>query len=356
MKPYLHLIKIIAVIVIVFAVFLLIPVKMSFSVNTQGRLEAAQEWLMTKDQNGRISVLLHNRLHGMTEMYGLTQFERQDAVKLLIHPSIKSGTFVQAGDTVGVILSHHLERELTQLEGELQMARAMLKLHQAGEKEAAIEEAKNRLEYARTRADGYRPVYTRAQSLFERGLISDEEYETIQNQSQIYELETAIAEAQFQQALTGERQEQIDYVNTQITVLERNIESLRKQKQDFSLIVPIDGMVYKTHSADTLLMIGDIEEYVLLLPVPIYHKDYLSEGIQVKFKNLNYPQEVKAVLHNVGNRVYFINGTQIVIATVSVTGADTYFTLGMVLACSIQTQPVLLREYIMRYIRPIFHW
>jgi hypothetical protein len=356
MKHYIHSIKIILFIAVGSIILLLIPLKIPFSIHTRGSLTSAQEWLLTKDQNGRISVSLNNRLHGITEMYGLTQFERQDAIRLYIHPHIRPGALIQAGDTVGIILSHHLERELTQLEGELKVARAMLEVYQAGEKEATIEEARGRLNYARAREQGYRPAFIRAQSLRERNLISEEEYEVALNQIQVYEVETAIAEAQLQRVLTGESQEQIGLVQTQISVLEENVRSLKQQKQDFSLIVPITGIVYDTHSVDTIVMIGASDNYVLVAPIPLYQRAYVKEGMRVRLNNSLNNSSNEATVRSVGNRVYFVNGTQLVMTTVSVDDAEDWYIPGIVLSCSIETQPVTLREYVFRYIKPLFQW
>ncbi len=348
MRRYTNLYKLLFGTVAILAVILIVPVKVPYKIHTHGRISPVQEWILSKDQAGRLSATLFDRLDYRTSNFGVTQFERQDAIRFLLHERIKPGNAVESGDTVGHIYSHHLEREIVKLEGELKLARANFHLYAAGEKEAVVKEARQRLAYNRQLVEGYTPTYRRARSLYERGLISDAEFETIENQMRLYELDIAIAESQVETAVTGVRDEQLAYIRTQIEVMEADLRSLYRQRDDFILRSPIAGTILHSFSPDTLVRIGDSSGYALLITIPLDQRTYIEPGTGVSFRLSRNRGDVSAEIHTIGSTVYRFNGSQMVIATAALNGTDALYLPGLVVPCAIETPRVTVREYLRR--------
>lgn len=337
-------------------VILLIPVKIPFTISTHGQIFHGKEWIVSKDESGRISAVLYDRISGRTENYRLYQFDRQDAVRFELNHSVIPGNSIQAGDTVGIIYSTQLNREFTALAGDLEVTRASLDLYITGEKDAVIEEARNRLAYAEQQVKGHSILLERQKELHRRNLISDEELDIALQQQRLYEIDIQIAEAQLQAALTGAKAEQINYLNTRIATLEEEISSFERIIDDYTYISPIDGIVYHTFSHDTLALIGDPAIYIAVIPVPFQYRPYIGNGQSVK---LRIPGNNIATrygkVHSIGNTVRLINGEQYFMISALIEGHNDDYLPGVLASASIQTDPVTLREYLFRYTRPIFN-
>ncbi|GEM_PF-487319 len=352
------LIRLITILAIVSGILLIVPVKIPFSISSHAQIFHGKEWVLTKDQGGRISASLYDRINGRTENYRLHQFERQDAVRFELNNTIVPGSFVKQGDTVGHISSAQLRRDLVTLSGDLQVTRASLDLYKTGEKEAVIEEARNRLAYAKQQVEGHSILLERTKELHNRNLISDEELDIAVQQNRLYEIDILIAEAQLQSALTGAKDEQITYLETRIATLEEEIRSLQQTIDDYTYLSPIDGIVYHTFSHDTLALIGDPEYYLAVIPVSFNYRPYISvdQEVELRIPGNNIVKR-NAQIRSIGNTVRVMNGGQyfIINAVLENDGADDEYLPGILASASIKTEPVTMREYFLRYIRPIFN-
>jgi len=350
------LIKMLLFISVITGVLLLIPIRIPFSISTHGQIFHGKEWVLAKDSGGRITAFLYDRIAGRTEDYRLHQFERQDAVQFALNNRIVPGSIVQAGDTVGTIYSSQLQRDLVALTGDLKVTRASLGLYQTGEKDAVIQEARNRLAYAEQQLEGHAILLERTRELHSRNLISDEELDIAVQQNRLYEIDIMIAEAQLESALTGAKNEQIEYLNTRISSLENEIRSLEQTIDAYTYTSPINGIVYHTFSQDTLTLIGDPELFVATIPVPFNYRPYISEGQEVVLRVPgNNIVSVHAQVYTIGNTVRLMNGNQYFMINAKINDIASGYKPGILASASIRTEPVTIREYLMRYIRPILN-
>lgn len=337
-------------------VILVLPVKIPFTISTHGQIFHGKEWIVSKDESGRISAVLYDRIDGRTENYRLYQFDRQDAVRFELNNSVIPGNYIQAGDTVGIIYSTQLSREYVALVGDLEVTRASLDLHGSGEKEAVVEEARNRLAYAKQQLRGHTILLERQRELYKRNLISDEELDIAVQQKRLYEIDIQIAEAQLQAALSGAKDEQIEFLNTRIATLEEEISSFERIIEEYTYLSPIDGIVYHTFSHDTLALIGNTETYIAVIPVPFQYRQYIANDQKVK---LRIPGNNIAArygkVHSIGNTVRLINGGQFFMISALVENLDDEYLPGILASASVQTESVTIREYLLRYTRPIFN-
>ncbi len=350
------LVRLLAIIGILSGILLIVPVNIPFSISSHAQIFHGKEWVLTKDHGGRINASLYDRINGRTENYRLHQFERQDAVRFDLNDAIVPGSTVQEGDTVGRIYSAQLRRDLVSLTGDLEVTRASLELYRTGEKEAVIEEARNRLAYAEQQIEGHVILLDRTKELHRRDLISDEELDIAVQQNRLYEIDKLIAEAQLQSALTGAKDEQIAYLETRIAALEEEIRSLEQTIDDYTYLSPIDGVVYHTFSQDTLALIGDPENYLAVIPVPFHYRQYINDGqnVALRIPGNNIARRY-AQVHSIGNTVRVMNGGQYFMIQAVIKNEDDEYLPGILASASIKTEPVTIREYLLRYIRPIFN-
>ena len=190
--------------------------------------------------------------------------------------SLSSGASIDKNDTVAIIYSNENERQIENLKGEIDAAKASLSLNLTGEKEAVIDQEIKNLDYAVKQADEQKKVLDRFKVLYEKGLVSQEEYEISKGTYDLYLINIAISKARLKTVETGAKQEQIEFLKTQINSMENELAILQKRFKGFTVTAPINGVVSRKTNSDTLMVISDISEYVLLCPVKVKDKKVYS--------------------------------------------------------------------------------
>ena len=155
-------------------------------------------------------------------------------------------------------------------------AKASLSLNLTGEKEAVIEQEIKNLDYAIKQADEQKKILDRFSALFEKGLASQEEYEIAKGTYDLYLINISISKARLKTVETGAKQEQIEFLKTQINSMQNELAILQKRFTGFTVTAPINGVVSRKTNSDTLMVISDISEFVLLCPVKVKDKKYIQ--------------------------------------------------------------------------------
>ncbi|NUO82448.1 hypothetical protein HUU05_20425 [candidate division KSB1 bacterium] len=326
-----------------------LPLRIPYAIKVPGKILPAREWIVAKGTDGRLMTTLVDHALGVTTGYAILQFERGDAVQFSLHTALASGATVAANDTIGLVSSSSMERELLRLRGELSAAQASLELSRSGEKEAIVAEARQQLAHAMTAADEYNKTLQRQKALYEQRLISQEEYDLAQGQSRLYAIAIAIAEAKLQSVQSGAKQEELELVHAQIAALQGEIEVLqRRATTAFTLTAPFAGVTQRAPSGDTLLVLADNSKYVLLMPVRWSERKYLAheQAVLLRAREVfNLPQ---AELLKVEQTAYNLHGRPTLLATAILEDETGELAPGLMLQCAIQCQPVSPWEYIRR--------
>ena len=334
---------------------LLLPIRIPYSIQALGRIMPAKEWILSRGEDGGLMATLYDHILGTMRAYSVAQFGRGDTIEFTLHSSIVPGAFVAIGDTVGLIHSNDpaMERQLTRLTGALSTERALLGLYRAGEKESVVREAQQRLTYAKQRAEEQRKIMERQHTLYERDLISQEEFEMAESTSKLYDIDVAIAEAELQTVQTGANKEQMDLVHSRIRALEDEIEMVRKTLENYTLTAPLSGLVFRSFSGDTLVAIG-ATAYVVVMLVKWKDRPYLApnQDVQLNVSGLN--SSPRGTLMQLGNSVRVLNGEQVLLAAALVKPNAEGLVPGLIARCSISCEPATPLEYLGRVVKSIF--
>jgi hypothetical protein len=333
---------------IILLIVLILPLKLPYSFNVPGKVMAAEEWLMIKSLNGPLQILLKNNITGTSKSYSVLEFERGDNTKFNINPRITIGSTISKYDTIGSIFSDALEYSLTSLKGELNVARSLLNQSLSGEKESLIKEAKDNLDFAVKKIELDKKVFFRKQTLHEKGLISDEEFEISQTTLELDETAVKVAEAKLQTVLTGEKKEQIDLIKSQITSLQKQITILEKKSASFNLISPINGFVSWIPDGDTLLIISDTSAYVISFPVPLLKKNYINSETCIKVIYPSGSEEITAESERIDGSIKYLSLKPVVIGQAVIKGSQSNFMPGLMVECKVQCGSIPISEHINR--------
>jgi hypothetical protein len=335
-------------------IFLLLPIKIPYSIKAPGKILPAKEWIVSKGPDGRLITVLKDNLLGISKNYSVSQFERGDAIQFSLRPGISSGKMINEKDTVATIYSNEIERQFIQLKGELEVAKASLTAYMTGEKQSVVKEEKERLEYMKKQAEEQRKVFKRLETLYQKNLASQEEYEISRGTSELNDINIAIAEAHLQSIETGVKKEQIDFIRSQIQSLQKQIDVLQKRFKDYTLISQISGVATRILSSDTLLVISDTAEFVVLIPVKWEERNNLSANQKVILKTPDSSIKQDATLVRIDKSIHQLNGGQVFLVIALFNSNHIDFLSGLMIQCSIQCEPVRPIEYITRIFRSIW--
>ena len=347
---YISLIIIAAVILVI----LLYPGKIPNSIEAVGRITPYREWIINRGRDGLLMATLRNNVHGTVETYSVTQFERGDPVKFRFNRFINSGTQVSIGDTVGWIDSSEIERQLVQLEGELKTQRALLHMAETGEKESLIQEAEKRLEHAHEQVEEQRKIVERTKNLFETNFVPEQDYEIAKSTLRLFELNIEIAKAQLQTMQSGTKKEEIDMISSQINAFEKDIDALSNKYKQYTITSPLSGTVFEISSADTLLIIGDTTSYLVMMPLQVKNRKYISSRQDVKVDIEGLDMSLYGRIVKCGNVVHVLRGNQVFIAIARLSTVNSDLLPGMFGKCSVICEPLRPREYLMRQVKSLF--
>jgi hypothetical protein len=335
-------------ILILLVIFLLLPIKIPYSIKAPGKILPAKQWIVSKGPDGRLITILKDNKLGISQNYSVSQFERGDAIQFSLRPNIFSGSAIKANDTVASIYSNEIERQFIQLKGEMEVAKASLAASKTGEKASTIQEEKDRLDYMKKQAEEQKKIFNRLEALYRKDLISQEEYEIAKGTSDLNQINISIAEAHLQTVQSGEKKEQLDYINSQIQSLQKQIDILQKRFKNYTLISQVTGVANRVLGNDTLLVVSDTSEYVILIPVKWEERNYLYQKQSVYLKAPDSSVTQDATLVRIDKSVHPLNGGQVFFVTASFSSPKIDFLSGLMVQCSIQCDGIRPVEYLKR--------
>ena len=114
------------------------------------------------------------------------------------------------------------------------------------------------------------------------------------------------------------------------------------------IISPISGVVTGQFTDSAFLSIGDVSEYLVLIPVRLKDMNYVSPGQDIEIENPGPRTKLNGKILRTGESFQILNGTEYAIALGVVNGFPEGAPAGHVAECSIECQPVPIREYITR--------
>jgi hypothetical protein len=287
MRTYTPLILVLLLVMGVMGGLVWLPLRLPSGLDVQGQVLPVQAWYLTRDPDGNLIATLHSYRAGAVVAYTAASVARGDVVALSVDPTLLQRGYTTAGDTVGVLLSGEASYVLAQLAGQLRTAEATLRLYETGEKTALIEEARQRLLRLEEERTQLARTLARKQELHARAFLPDEELELAA--STLRQLERSVAEAQahLEVVQTGARPEQVALAQTQVQALQDETQALRHRLARNTFVVPISGPILHTASPDTLLVVADTSDYVVIMPVRWEDRAQAAIGQAVTFRTDN---------------------------------------------------------------------
>ncbi|MGD2295216.1 MAG: efflux RND transporter periplasmic adaptor subunit [Candidatus Aminicenantes bacterium] len=187
------------------------------------------------------------KVEGLLEVSGLIE-----AVDIEIRPQasgqvtdilVREGHRVEKGDLLCTIDDKKILIQLNQVRAGLDGLRAKLKLFKKGTKKEIIAVAKNQLEAAQKELELARKNQERMSRLFDEGAVSEAQKDQTDLRLKAAAEGVESAEENYQMALRGREQEEIEIVEAEIKNLLSQEKLLQVQLEETRVISPVSGFI-----------------------------------------------------------------------------------------------------------------
>jgi|WetSurMetagenome_2_1015567.scaffolds.fasta_scaffold90403_2 hypothetical protein len=340
---------VIAIAIIITVLF--IYIKLPYQINTIGQIQPAQKWIITSGPDGQLIASIINYKTGVSDGYRVSQFAREGTMNLQFHHNVMSGDYIHADDTVAMIYSSETNERLALLQGELTAMRASLIVSTKGEKEPIIQGFEATLIHAREKAANQERIFERQKALYQRQLITQEEYDIAENENRLLAIEVDIARTKLEAARTGSKPEEIEYLKTEIAALTDQLNALEQRIASFSIVSPISGNISRVYSPDTLMIVSDVSEYVVLISIQCSESQYVMPGQDVQIDSEGKNGIVPGHMVLMDAATHFINRQQSCMGTAMIDSGPSNITLGLIGRCTIRCEEITLAEYVRRLLK-----
>ncbi|MCB0282680.1 MAG: hypothetical protein KDF60_08895 [Calditrichaeota bacterium] len=338
----------ITVVVVIILVVTLFYVSMPYSIETYAKVKPAKQWLLTRGTDGEIISRLFNFENAINDEYLVNYVSRGDQASFIFNKNIIGQRYINRGDTIGFFNSSETKASYAKLSGELQEAKALLFSMEKGEKQAIIDEAIQKLNFARAKAEKQRLLLSRLDSLYANQLVSEEEFELAKAEMNQLNFEVKISESQLEAVKTGVKPEEKRIVINRVNALQNELNVIEEKLDASVLEAPISGRINKTFSPDTLFNVTNEEQFVLLMPVNLEESYLLKDNMTLELENQT-DAEVKEL--DFLNEVQFLNARQVRIASAVFESKNGGLIPGMIVPCTLKGPDLLLKDHLWKLLK-----
>lgn len=217
------------------------------------------------------------------------QMTSTEMAALDLVPLIKDGQKARPEDTVAVLISNQVTKEIIANTAELKKLEGELALLKAPPKKEEIAEAEAQVMAAQARYDQLVRDMNRIAELAERGLASTEQFEAARSAAEIARAELANKTSSLQLLKAPPKPEEETVLQAEIDKQKAKLNFLKMQNDAQSVTAPIEGTVVAHRSDGKVLSIVDNRQVELLVPVSDFDINLIRLEQRVKLKVRSYP-------------------------------------------------------------------
>jgi multidrug efflux pump subunit AcrA (membrane-fusion protein) len=328
--------------------FLLILLEVSVpnSIYTYFEVHPKQKWILARGTEGQIVSNIIDYTSMVSNNFSVIQFERGESMNFQLLPSLSEKSSVVKGDTIGRINSTRLQENIAELEGDLLIARANLTAKSAGEKQALIDEAKNKVKYSDAKIQEQTTLFQRAEELFKKEYISQSEYEIASWNLRQCQIQNDIDKATLAALTSGSKDEELQVLKSTINSYSAELELQKKRLSNFVLTAPISGEILREYSRDTIISVSNTSALVLTAPLRYEQMKYVTEGRAVTVKLNLVSGEISGQLLSVSKEIKNLNGVQVSYCRILLDSPPPNLLPGLLIQGKILLPNLTIREYL----------
>lgn len=160
---------------------------------------------------------------------------------------IRASTHVKQGDVIARVDPRDFEKNIAQLQSQLDQAVAQLAALRAGARAGEVAALEAGIAAIQANVDQAAEQVVRTRELAERGVVAAAKLEQDEAALKIAEAELRAKNEELTLAKSGARQEEIDVANAVISGIESQVQTARDNLADATLRAPFDGIIARRH-------------------------------------------------------------------------------------------------------------
>jgi putative peptide zinc metalloprotease protein len=220
------------------------------------------------------------------------QMASQELASLDLIPLVNDGQKISIGDTLAILVSNQVTREIDSEQSTLKKLQNDLALLQSPPKKEEINEAISEVNAAQTMYDQKLRDEIRAKELSSRGLIATNELESTHAETQIAKAELANKRAKLKLLKSPPKPEEEAVIRSQIEKQEAKLQFLKNQQDAQSIVSTISGTVVINQNEEEFLSIIDNQKVEVLVPVSDFDIELIDVDQDVKLKVRSFTEQV----------------------------------------------------------------
>ncbi|MDG5800513.1 hypothetical protein QA597_09100 [Marinilabiliaceae bacterium ANBcel2] len=348
----------IGVAVTIMAAFVLLYISVPYTVSGNGVVLPAAEWSLTRNDGGAVVSSLRSNVSNSIKSYSSTEFQRGDHLSFTFNGKIDKNEKVRAGDTIGHFDSHLEQYKLMELKREKAELKRQRNVLITGDTPHRIEAAKEALELARLQLETEERQFERSEQLYSEDVISDRDFEMAQNSFQTKKRDVLIAEANYREALSGSKKEEVDLIDTAIDAVDKQINSVKERLDAFVVTSPLTGTFIEDlafEQGGLIAGVASIDSMVLMMPVEVGEIQFLNEGMTVDVAHSLFKgAPVSGRVINIDKSVQTLDQRQTVFVTALLENHNDIVLSNLKVRATISCGEITIVEYLKRLTRKIY--
>ncbi len=308
-----------------------------------------EEQLFIEDQEEKRQT---NVLKLISAEYGVVNLE----------PLVKEGQKVQKGDKIAQLTSNQYKNELDKTAAQIQKAKADYIILKKGARPEELQQANDNVRRIEALSKARQKEKERFDQLWEKKLVSQEEYDKILAEYQALESDLAIAKNTLRLLQLGAKPEELSKAQAEIQQLEARANQLKQQIQAQEIKSPIAGIVTNVRPKGDLLTIARTDTVRVLIFASEKDMDVLKVGQKVKTKVKSYPGKAfYGVVTKVAEQAERYGNKNVFVITSKVSNNDSHLKPGMTgqakIYCGKRSLINLMTRKIIRWFRvEVWSW
>lgn len=220
------------------------------------------------------------------------QMASQELGSLDLIPYVKDAQNVAVGDTLAILVSNQVTREIESERSVLEELQHDLALLQSPPKKEEIDEAQSQVTASQTVYDQKLRDENRLKELIDKNLIPKDQYESAVSATEVARAELENKQAKLRLLKSPPKPEEEAVIRSKIEKQKAKLEFLQTQKDAQSIVTNIPGTVVINENDQQFLSVIDNSQIEVLVPVSDFDIELVQLNQLVHIKVRSYPSTV----------------------------------------------------------------
>jgi multidrug efflux pump subunit AcrA (membrane-fusion protein) len=279
-----------------------------------------------------------------------------------LEPLVKEGQKVHKGDLIAQVSSNQYKNEMATTMAMIDKAKADYAILKKGARPEELQQANDNIRRIEALLKAKQKEKERFDQLWEKKLVSQEEYDKVLSEYQALESDLAIAKNTLRLLQLGAKPEELAEAKAEIQQLQATANFLKQQIQAQEIKSPISGTVTNVRPKGDLISIARMDTVRVLIWASEKDMDVVKAGQKVKAKVRSYPgKSFYGVVTKVAQQAEKLGNKNVFIISSKVSNNDSHLKPGMTgqakIYCGKRSLINLLTRKIIRWFRvEVWSW